>query len=159
DLHQLRMINPEGRRLLGLGAAWSPEESTATPILLDCFVSQLFSLVPASEMEWRPDGSVGARYFGIAHAHVNASERAESETIWMFWDRTQEKQIAAELEKSRRNQALAEIATVLAHEIRNPLGSLELFAGLLADTPSVGQEARQWVGHLQAGVRMLSATV
>jgi two-component system sensor histidine kinase FlrB len=31
--------------------------------------------------------------------------------------------------------ALAEISTILAHEIRNPLASMELFAGLIAEDP------------------------
>jgi signal transduction histidine kinase len=55
--------------------------------------------------------------------------------------------------------ALAEVATVLAHEIRNPLGSMELFTGLLADATAHLPETRQWVMHLQAGLRALSATV
>jgi len=58
----------------------------------------------------------------------------------------------------RRRQALAELSAMLAHEIRNPLGSLELFAGLLAES-ELGAEERQWVEHLQAGLRTLSATV
>jgi signal transduction histidine kinase len=48
---------------------------------------------------------------------------------------------------------------VLAHEIRNPLGSMELFTGLLADATAHLPETRQWVTHLQAGLRALSATV
>jgi two-component system sensor histidine kinase FlrB len=52
--------------------------------------------------------------------------------------------------------ALAEISTILAHEIRNPLASMELFAGLIAEDP--GQTA-QWVSHLRAGIRLLSGTV
>jgi signal transduction histidine kinase len=68
----------------------------------------------------------------------------------------------AELEQQReaqqRLQALAEVSTLLAHEIRNPLGSLELFAGLLAETES-RPEPLQWVHQMQAGLRALSATV
>jgi two-component system, sensor histidine kinase FlrB len=70
--------------------------------------------------------------------------------------------LRAELEetqgKLRREQALAEVSTVLAHEIRNPLGSLELFAGLLAESKLEG-ECRKWVEHVQAGLRVLAATV
>ena len=44
----------------------------------------------------------------------------------------------------RRDQALAEVSAVLAHEIRNPLGSLELFAGLLAEAEWKGSVASGW---------------
>lgn len=60
--------------------------------------------------------------------------------------------------KLRREQALAEVSSVLAHEIRNPLGSLELFAGLLAES-ELNPECRKWVEHMQAGLRTLAATV
>jgi signal transduction histidine kinase len=49
---------------------------------------------------------------------------------------------------------------MLAHEIRNPLGSLELFAGLLAESDGCTREERaEWITQLQAGLRTLSATV
>ena len=51
------------------------------------------------------------------------------------------------------------MATLLAHEIRNPLGSLELFAGLLADAAATQPDLRRWTDHIQAGLRSLSATV
>ena len=41
-------------------------------------------------------------------------------------------------------------------EIRNPLASLELFAGLLEQEPS---QATEWISHLRAGIRTLSGTV
>jgi signal transduction histidine kinase len=55
--------------------------------------------------------------------------------------------------------ALAEMATVLAHEIRNPLGSLELLTSCLAGDPGLSGESTECVQHLRAGVRYLSATV
>jgi two-component system sensor histidine kinase FlrB len=58
----------------------------------------------------------------------------------------------------RREQALAEMSAVLAHEIRNPLGSLELFAGLLAES-DLDSDCRKWVEHVHAGLRTLAATV
>ena len=51
------------------------------------------------------------------------------------------------------------MATLLAHEIRNPLGSLELFAGLLADALKDQAELQTWTNHVQAGLRTLAATV
>jgi len=61
-------------------------------------------------------------------------------------------------EQLARRRALAEMSTLLAHEVRNPLGSLELFAGLLAQQ-RLNEAAQGWVEHLQAGLRSLSATV
>ena len=68
------------------------------------------------------------------------------------------KRLVREREKLRREQALAEMSAILAHEIRNPLGSLELFAGLLAGA-GLSAECREWVEHVQAGLRTLAATV
>ena len=67
-----------------------------------------------------------------------------------------------ELDKERdlrqRREALAEVSALLAHEIRNPLGSVELFAGLLAGAVATESE-RGWVMQMQAGLRLVSATV
>jgi two-component system, sensor histidine kinase FlrB len=76
--------------------------------------------------------------------------------------RAEVERLRRELEETQgklaREQALAEMSAMLAHEIRNPLGSLELFAGLLAESELDG-ECRQWVEHVQAGLRNLAATV
>jgi signal transduction histidine kinase len=70
--------------------------------------------------------------------------------------------LRSEVERLRReleaSKALAEMSAVLAHEVRNPLGSLELFAGLLQDS-ELNAECREWVERIQAGLRTLSATV
>ena len=79
--------------------------------------------------------------------------------ILIFRDTTAHKQAEQERESSRHMMALAEMATVLAHEIRNPLGSLELLTGLLASDSALSDDSRQWVQSLRAGVRSLSVTV
>jgi two-component system sensor histidine kinase FlrB len=156
---RLRVINPEARRLLMLEPSWMPEEGVALPAVIDRLLAESSSKSTAAEREWSFDDPAGTRFLGIAQAQVLGKNGADGEAIWILRDMTQEKRIFAEQEKSRRNQALAEIATVLAHEIRNPLGSLELFAGLLADTTAIASEAGQWVGQIQAGLRTLAATV
>jgi len=156
---RLRVINPEARRLLMLDPSWLPEQGVAWPAVIDRLLAESSSKAPAAEREWLLDDPAGTRFLGITQAQVTGSEGTEAETIWILRDVTQEKRLSTEREKARRNQALAEIATVLAHEIRNPLGSLELFAGLLADSTAATSEASQWVGHIQAGLRTLAATV
>lgn len=76
--------------------------------------------------------------------------------------RAEVERLRGELDETRgkllREQALAEISALLAHEIRNPLGSLELFAGLLAES-DLDAQGRAAIEHMQAGLRMLAATV
>lgn len=159
SLRQPRMVNPEARRLLDLETRWSPEKGAECPPTLKAL---LLAGTPGSffcEQEWNSDSIPGNRIIGISGAKVEESPGDENETIWILRDISDQKRIAAEREAARRAHALAEIATVLAHEIRNPLGSMELFAGLLANATFEMPDAREWVMHLQAGLRSLSATV
>jgi signal transduction histidine kinase len=63
-----------------------------------------------------------------------------------------------EREEHQRWQALGEVSSMLAHEIRNPLGSMELLTSLLADS-SPTESQKHWIHHMQAGLRLLAATV
>ncbi|MBZ5642871.1 MAG: PAS sensor protein [Acidobacteriia bacterium] len=156
---RLRVINPEARRLLMLDPSWMPEQGVAWPAVIDRLLAESSPKAPAGERELLLNDPAGTRFLGITRAQVAGREGAPRETICIVRDTTQEKRLAGEREKARRNQALAEIATVLAHEIRNPLGSLELFAGLLADSTAATSEASQWVAQIRAGLRTLAATV
>ncbi len=156
---KLQVINPEARKLLGVPADWRPAEESPLPEFLQTMLAATPKNSFFSEQEWPIAGKAGNRYIGILRANISQAGQEPSDTIWIVRDTTEEKRVAAERESARRSHALAEIATVLAHEIRNPLGSMELFTGLLADATAHMPETRQWVTHLQAGLRALSATV
>ena len=118
------------------------------------------------------DGPAGACWLAVRHAAVSDVGQADSEkltspeaeagddavSIFILRDVSAEKRMVREREKLGREQALAEIVAILAHEIRNPLGSLELFASLLAGA-GLSAQCRAWVEHVQAGLRTLAATV
>jgi two-component system sensor histidine kinase FlrB len=137
------------------------------------------------EQEWcLSDGCGGQRWLAVRHASLNHADAelgptgkpnveqnveqpnvgapnkdgGEPVSIFILRDVSDAKRLVQERDKLRREQALAEMSAILAHEIRNPLGSLELFAGLLAEA-GLSQECRQWVEHVQAGLRTLAATV
>jgi two-component system, sensor histidine kinase FlrB len=155
----LQIMNPEARRLLGTPVEWVLGDGTRPP---KAFVKAIDG-VPVKKFEFEQEtliqnGSV-VRPVGVFRTSLQDRADAAGDTVWIVRDLTEQKRIAEERETARKSLALAEIATVLAHEIRNPLGSMELFTGLLADATAHLPETRQWITHLQAGLRALSATM
>jgi len=155
---QVRVLNPEARRLLGLPGNCCEGTREILPEAFAKKIAEISSNKAPGEQEWAISTAAAQRCFGITRADVSIPGQSEGDTIWIVRDLTEAKRVAAEREAARRSNALAEVATVLAHEIRNPLGSMELFTGLLADATAHMPETRQWVTHLQAGLRALSAT-
>jgi two-component system sensor histidine kinase FlrB len=158
------MINPEGRRLLELGTA--PVRSLKKLTELSGIDFDALAKGPAgpfdSEVSLR--SGLGERWLAISHRTLDgtagsdefAHDKDQLQGIWILRDITLSKQAERERERARRATTLAEISTVLAHEIKNPLASMELFAGLIEQEPD---HASQWISHLRAGIRTLSGTV
>jgi nitrogen fixation/metabolism regulation signal transduction histidine kinase len=122
----VRLINPEARQLLQVPA----ESNRGLPPTFEAVLAGL----PARSFFCEQESSIGEgsanRTIGILRANISEQADAKGDTIWFVRDITEQKRLAGEREAARRSLALAEIATVLAHEIRNPLGGMELFARL-----------------------------
>ena len=113
---------------------------------------------PALRSDRSPDRDpTNPLWVAIRHAWLEQSPTSAT-SIFILRDVSYAKNLEQEREQLRRQQALVEVSALLAHEIRNPLGSLELFAGLLAEA-NVEGDSRGWIEHVQAGLRTLSATV
>jgi two-component system sensor histidine kinase FlrB len=165
----ISLVNPEARRLLGLIASYATRENsddlesqTSIPANLRELLQRARS-EPGEQEQCFRNGAGAERWLAVRHAAVRSAEAqdgavADSESVFILRDVSDAKRLVRERDKLRREQALAEMSAVLAHEIRNPLGSLELFAGLLAGA-RLSAECREWVDHVQAGLRTLAATV
>ncbi len=158
---KLRIVNPPARQLLACGDSGSELPSGGVPSAeaLAPLLEQLRDEDLSREQEWTVEGPEGVRILGVTRARLSEGESAEKGFIVILRDVTEERLLERERESAGQTRALAEMATVLAHEIRNPLGSLELFAGLLADAAEEYGDIRPWVDHVQAGLRSLAATV
>jgi two-component system, sensor histidine kinase FlrB len=155
---ELRYANDVARRLL---ASASAADGSAGPIpdSLRHLLGQIISSAPGAERVWVLGEANDPVFISVTCALIPRTVESRQELVFILRDTTEQKRLEEEREVSRRMRALAEMTALLAHEIRNPLGSLELFASLIKDATREDHEVSQWMVHLQAGLRALSATV
>jgi signal transduction histidine kinase len=149
---RITILNPEAVRLIGA----KPENLESLPPDLAAVLEDVRFSGEERELEFSA-GEVGKVWLAVRYARLETNAEADG-SIFILRDISATKQMERERENLRQQQALAEMSAVLAHEIRNPLGSLELLAGLLAESGLEG-ENRRWIEHVQAGLRSLSSTV
>ena len=159
---EIMLLNPEARRLLRVP---DTVEWNDLPLCLRTSVEALGRepWEQGYEQEVAMDSGGRKSCLAIRYNRMtnpsSMTKGASSCLVLIINDVTARKMAEGEREKSRNVVALGEMATVLAHEIRNPLGSLELLTGCLAGDPGLSDESQRCVQHLRAGVRLLSATV
>lgn len=69
------------------------------------------------------------------------------------------KQMELQLERSRRMAALGKMAAGIAHEIRNPLGTLRGFAQFFGGKPGTGEEEKEYSALMISEIDRLNQTV
>jgi PAS domain S-box-containing protein len=80
-------------------------------------------------------------------------------TLHIIRDITEVKELEAQSKRVERLSAMGEMAVELAHEIRNPLGSIELFASLLEKESPKGSDSGRWAENIRVGSRSLNNIV
>ncbi len=150
---RISILNPEAARLLG-GVA---ENKEGLPPALSAALDAARETAEEPELSLPSGGQANPIWVAVRHAWLEPNH-PHATSVFILRDISEAKKLERDRENLRRQQALVEMSALLAHEIRNPLGSLELFAGLLAEANLEG-ESQRWIEHVQAGLRTLSATV
>lgn len=103
----------------------------------------------------RPDGVTTPVHLTISEVLLGGEESAGYALV--FQDISRVKRLEAEAARSRRLAALGEMAASVAHEIRSPLGGIELYASLLKEQE--GGEAKRLSTEILTAVHRLHTTI
>jgi signal transduction histidine kinase len=154
-----RYANASARHLLRLDGRAPFRAEPIVPSELRRLLEDAVLAGAGAERVWSQGEAEDSCTLGVTCAILPQDGVSRGDFVFILRDMTQQRRLEKEREFARRMQALAEMTALLAHEIRNPLGSMELFASLIKEATLDEPEVSQWVMHLQAGLRALSATV
>lgn len=74
-------------------------------------------------------------------------------------DMTLMKKLEEQASRTDRLAAMGEMAVKIAHEVRNPLGSIELFATLLKKELQEREDLQSLAEHISSGVKSINTTI
>ena len=100
--------------------------------------------------------SVFEVYNETTHRMQEAHSQLQNEVVRLRCELQQKNE---QLERKSRLAALGEMAAGMAHEIRNPLGGVQLYASLLERDLREQPDQLQWVRKISSGVRHLDQIV
>ncbi len=96
---------------------------------------------------------------GISISPVRDAENRVIGAIEIFDDLTELKQLEEQVRRADRLAALGEMASFVAHEIRNPLGGIEGFAALLERDLADDEAKREMAHNIVDGAKILNRIV
>lgn len=158
------VCNPAAAALLGL----SPDDmrsgrgyrDLAIPAALQEFITaartiDVVGTAPDAELHW--NNTAGQKQFvSVSASPVSDARGRNTGLTIVLKDITRLKELEIQTQLARQLQAMGEMAVQLAHEIRNPLGSIELFASLLSAELSDHQDFKSWADQIVTGVKFLN---
>jgi signal transduction histidine kinase len=159
---------------LAAGAIWDCEPSELVGLTLSDNLARLESwdgpnltrladrdIASPVEVSFHNPGSQ-RRYFLIFLCPLHDKLEGRTGTVTILEEVTRLKRLEKQIQRANQLSAMGEMVAALAHEIRNPLGSIELHASLIEKqlgTVSGEFEWREGLEHILRGVRSLNLTV
>ncbi len=107
------------------------------------------------------DSSTGELRTGKGHfrwSKEKLSNGFEGKEVIVFEDVTEIEKMKERLERDERLRAMGEMAARISHEIKNPLGSMELFLSLLQGE-KLRVRDRKYVDHVLFGVKTIDRII
>jgi signal transduction histidine kinase len=165
---RLRVLNEPARRIFGLAQGAAGDEVIGRPCqevfrLQPQVAELLYAALEGREAPSRAELALAGtpqRSIGFTLSSIRGETGTPRGAALLFRDLEPLERVDERERLRERLAALGEMAAGLAHEIRNPLASLGVLAGLLRRRlPAEASEERGLVDELLAEVRALEATV
>ena len=98
---------------------------------------------------------IGQTVVSISQVPLRNDSGAHSGHLILFQDITRIYQLEEQLQRKERLAAMGELIGRIAHEIRNPLGSVELFASMLQRDVDEQSSARRYAQQISQAVQLM----
>jgi signal transduction histidine kinase len=160
---KIQICNPAAVRILGIQDSASTQEFEDLPIaapLREWMHAALSMQGEADDIEIQVDGGTATpRHVIVSSSWLAGSGDGESGIAFILKDITRLKELELKAQRDQKLQAMGEMAVELAHEIRNPLGSIDLFASLLASELQGNTRLKAWADQAVTSVKFLNTIV
>lgn len=161
---KLALCNPVASQLLDLPRGRSAKPRANGRTLQDTPLREHFESSASAESSKKEVEisfpSRGKMYvLAASRTPLNDSSGHGIGTLHIIRDVTEIKALEEQGKRGERLSAMGEMAVELAHEIRNPLGSIELFASLMEKELPEGGDLRRWAENIRIGSRSLNNIV
>ncbi len=97
------------------------------------------------------------RFFRLSVGMLNKTDAIGR--VYVLDDITQLKKFEHEKQRDEKLRLMGEMAANIAHEIRNPLGSIELYASLLARDLEADPDKKRLTSSIVKGVRTINSII
>ena len=98
-------------------------------------------------------------YLSLAVSPVASTPEGKIATVLSLKDITRLNKLEEQANRTGRLAAMGEMAVRIAHEIRNPLGSIELFSTMLKEDLQDFEELKELAEHISSGVKSINNIV
>jgi signal transduction histidine kinase len=92
----------------------------------------------------------------LSQRALQTSEGRHAGSVLLIQDVTAVRELEDRLQRRNRLAAMGEMVGRIAHEIRNPLGSIELFASMLRRDLNGAPALRKYAEHISSSVHMMN---
>ncbi|MCB2156118.1 PAS domain-containing protein [bacterium] len=141
--HRIVFINETGRGLLGLGRKKILGEQILRALKVKALQDLASSFLESGEMLDQEEVRLRtpqSRIYALSVSPIHDSNGELTHSVWILDDRTSVHRRAAERHQMESMRSLSTLVSGIAHEIKNPLNSLNIHAQL------IGQAADELVG-------------